>query len=410
MRLEPSSRSEPPRLSPLHPSHARCSRPGPSLLLWMPPSSPAHPRARGPLAAAPSPWGGHPWEDSAGWIRAQGSRWLSAGQAGSEGTAGSGCVRRPRRKSLFRVIITQGLAVLDRRGSWGTGHPPRHTLGGPWVEIKLSPWPRDGLPMPGAHARRRGGTEDGLWPHAGHQHVSSPRSRGCVTPGSHSAPPSTEERGWSRSQKPSRAAAHRHPPRLGGTRGGQEVPPADLQLQRFRDGGRRLPTPQHLHVPTLRVPAPVGAQGSPAPPAQAPSMPHPLLSPTQGAPTALASPGARGTALRGCSPSTLQLSLAGAKRVPTHGGGGSGGCAGSSWAQDGAGGRAAAGEHGSAPGPGAGWAKGLGALQGSLASAPRPGGPSSTHPGGGGGSLAATRARHKLLPNPCWDAGALVLP
>lgn len=164
-------------------------------------------------------------------------------------------------------------------------------------------------------------------------------------------------------------------------RGGQEVPPADPQLQHFRDGGRRLPTLQHLHVPMLRMPAPMGAQGSPA---QAPSVPHPLLSPTQGAPTALASPGACGTALRGCSPSTLQLSLAGAKRVPTHGGG-SGGCAGSSWAQDRAGGRVASGERGSAPGPGAGWAKGLGALQGSLASAPRPGGASSIHPRGAGG-------------------------
>lgn len=36
-----------PLLPPLHPSHIACSRPGPSVLLWTPPSSPDHPPCLG---------------------------------------------------------------------------------------------------------------------------------------------------------------------------------------------------------------------------------------------------------------------------------------------------------------------------------------------------------------------------
>lgn len=42
------------------------------------------------------------------------------------------------------------------------------------------------------------------------------------------------------------------PTKPGGDKGGQEVPLAAPQLQWFQGGGRRLPTPQHLHVLTLQ--------------------------------------------------------------------------------------------------------------------------------------------------------------
>lgn len=121
-------------------------------------------------------------------------------------------------------------------------------------------------------------------------------------------------------------------------------------------------------------------QGSPAPPVYPepvcwggftalPSVLRPLLSPTQGAPTGLASPGAPGVVPCGC---TLRLSPAGAKRVPTHGG--RGGVRGLRREQPGTGGgRRPSGGRGSAAlcqDPGGGWAKGLGALRGSLALAP----------------------------------------
>lgn len=151
-RLEPSAHSEPPASSsPFLPccllqTGTLC----PALDPPSPPS-PDDPHAQHNPAAAPSPWGGHPWEGCAGRIWAQGNWWLSTGQAGSKGTAGSGCVRLPQRKSLFRVIITRGPAILDRRGSQGTCHPPpRCVLGGPCAGLKLSPLAQRGI------ARARG--------------------------------------------------------------------------------------------------------------------------------------------------------------------------------------------------------------------------------------------------------------
>lgn len=148
---------------------------------------------------------------------------------------------------------------------------------------------------------------------------------------------------------------HQHPLRLGGMWGDRRCHQQPL--------GCSGAAPQHPHVPTLQDAAPMGAQGPPAHPepgcwsggggVTALSVPHPLLSPTQGAPPRL---GVTRCSLHGAvwvQPWHPQLSLTGAKRVPTHGGGrglrreqldtGWGG-------------------HGSVPG----WAKGLGVLPGSL--------------------------------------------
>lgn len=84
------------------------------------------------------------------WSRAlAGSRHREFSQAGSEGTAGSGCVLSLRRKSLLRVILNQGPAILKHSGSRESSHHPQHVLGGPWAQIHPSPGGREGHPCGG---------------------------------------------------------------------------------------------------------------------------------------------------------------------------------------------------------------------------------------------------------------------
>lgn len=183
-------------------------------------------------------------------------------------------------------------------------------------------------------------------------------------PGSSSIPPSTEECSRSRSQKPSRAAARQHPPSLrgqggGGARGATSSPSAAAVLGWRQEAAHPTASPCACALGGLHPWVPRDPQHPPYTLAQdaggvtVPSVPHPLLSPTQGAPTSSASPGPRGTVPCGCSHATLQLSPAGAKWVLTHRG---------VWGlrreQLGTGGgrrpSGGGGEHGSVPGPGAG--------------------------------------------------------
>ena len=326
----------------------------------------------------------------------------------------------PAEKVPFRSYDNPGSGRPRPRRLPGDPPPPRHMLGGPQAGIKLSPLARGGV----THARGACQAARG--------------DRGRITaPHGSSACPQTSWLGLSHARLRLRSSLHRGmwpkpepnafpgscppaPTEAGGDKGGQEVPPAAPWLQRFRGGCRRLPSPWHLHLPTLQDAAPTGPQGSPALPVYpeprgwvrvgpviAPSVPNSLLSPAQGAPTSSTSPGARGTVLRGCSPGTLRLSPAGAKRVPAHGG-----VWGLCWV--GTGSQAAVGGARLCARTGAGWAKGLGMLQDSLALAPwLGGGPAAPTPGGlgvpdchwdqagdrqhppqeGWGSLAATGTR-----------------
>lgn len=105
MRPEPSSHS---KSLPSSPPSLSCCLLHTGTLWNIRPSSNHWGNLRVPPAAAPSPQGQHPQEQSTGWIQ-------ESSQAGSEGTAGSGCVRRLRRNSLLRVIITRGPASLNHR-------------------------------------------------------------------------------------------------------------------------------------------------------------------------------------------------------------------------------------------------------------------------------------------------------
>lgn len=106
MRLEPSSHSKALPSSP--PSLSCCSlRVG---TLWnIPPSSNHRGNLRVPPAAAP----GHRAGPQGSRARRGPAQGIQPGW--SEGTAGSGCVRRLQTKSLLRVILTRAPAVLNHR-------------------------------------------------------------------------------------------------------------------------------------------------------------------------------------------------------------------------------------------------------------------------------------------------------
>lgn len=200
------------------------------------------------------------------------------------------------------------------------------------------------------------------------------------------------------------------------------MPPAAPQLQPFWGGGRRLPTPRHLHVPVLwadcthgclgipstrRIPWPkmLGGSQSPVCPRGCPAQPHTGSTHQLG----ITRPSWHGAVwVQPCHP-PAQPSRSQVGADPQGGLGAAPGAAGHRWGQAAErrrGGARLCARTGGRIGKGLGSTPGKPGLGATMRGDRR-------HPPGEewrGGSLAVTRVGHELLPNPLQAATALRVP
>lgn len=141
MRLEPSSHS---KSLPSSPPSLPCCLFHTGTLWNIQPSSNQRGNVRVPPAAAPSPQGQHPQEQSTGWMQAQGT------QPGWErGNRRVSLCPAPAEKVPAQSYHNPGSGQPQPQSSQETSHHPQCVLGGPWAQIKHSPGIREGRPCQG---------------------------------------------------------------------------------------------------------------------------------------------------------------------------------------------------------------------------------------------------------------------